>query len=126
MRIFNDAVRGPYIKVYYDEIPDDIYYHPMRLGQYVRELVEVARINDAARKRRRRSRLSGRVWQAILARFGNRCAYCGTDGRLQQDHRLPVHLGGLTTVANIVPACPPCNSRKRAQHPDRWPLRTGV
>jgi len=125
-KVFNDALRGPYIKVYYDEIPPDIYYSDRKLSRYIRELVAVARLDYEAQRRRRRERLSGRVWQAILDRFGHRCAYCGAADRLQQDHRMPVSRGGRTTVDNIVPACFTCNNRKRADHPDNWPLRPEI
>lgn len=40
------------------------------------------------------------------------CAYCGADGG-QIDHGIPLAMGGLHALDNLVPACKPCNSRKR-------------
>jgi hypothetical protein len=52
-------------------------------------------------------------WQALVAAWDRRCAYCG-DGsaKLQPDHRLPVARGGANSIDNILPSCPPCNFRK--------------
>jgi 5-methylcytosine-specific restriction endonuclease McrA len=74
----------------------------------------------------RRFRIGRGDWARILAAFGGRCAYCGTDGPMQQDHRMPVSRGGATVPENIVPACPACNNRKSAAHPDDWPIREGA
>lgn len=125
-KVFNDALRGPYIKVCRHDIPDEIWYDDHKLARHLREMVAFAELEYEAKRQRRRERLSGRVWQAILDRFEHRCAYCGAEGKMQQDHRMPVALGGRTTVDNIVPACFECNNRKRANHPDNWPLRPGV
>ncbi|MGA2477054.1 MAG: HNH endonuclease, partial [Terriglobia bacterium] len=52
-------------------------------------------------------------WQAILARFGRCCAYCGSDEpRLHRDHVVALAAGGSNWPANLVPACRSCNSRK--------------
>jgi len=40
------------------------------------------------------------------------CQYCGTKGDLTFDHVLPRAKGGLTTWANVVAACSPCNLKK--------------
>lgn len=53
--------------------------------------------------------------------FGNRCCYCGTDfeeaGRVTQDHLVPMNKEalGLHAWGNVVPACPPCNSKKQGR-----------
>ena len=54
----------------------------------------------------------------IQARFdyhGNRCYYCGCDGKMTIEHRIPLSRGGSHHPANIVPACQTCNSSKRAK-----------
>jgi len=67
-----------------------------------------ARVRDAA------ATLTADQWRAILAAYGHRCAYCGDQAaKLTQDHVIPLTEGGGYTIANIVPACGPCNSRKR-------------
>lgn len=62
-------------------------------------------------------------WERRVAEFGGRCAYCGRQtAEIQQDHVVPVSRGGNHTRGNIVPACKPCNARKR----DRTPQEAGM
>ncbi len=52
---------------------------------------------------------------ALLQRFsyyGNCCYYCGCDGKMQIEHRIPLSRGGSNHPSNIVPACPSCNNSK--------------
>lgn len=59
-------------------------------------------------------------WESILLSYGYQCAYCGKKSkRLTMDHVVPVSKGGQHVMANIVPACQPCNSRKGARPPLR-------
>jgi 5-methylcytosine-specific restriction endonuclease McrA len=57
------------------------------------------------------------VWQAILAEFEGRCAYCG-QGSTQEnrgivpDHLIPVTEYGELVVSNAVPACQTCNDAR--------------
>lgn len=53
-------------------------------------------------------------WQVVLEAHGHKCAYCGSGGPLTVDHVTPLSRGGLHTVSNVVPACKPCNSSKKA------------
>ena len=41
-----------------------------------------------------------------------RCQYCGNKGDLTFDHVLPRAKGGITSWANVVAACSPCNLKK--------------
>jgi 5-methylcytosine-specific restriction endonuclease McrA len=58
------------------------------------------------------SDLTDSQWQAILREHGGRCAYCGTDRDVGQDHVIPLARGGPHTASNVVPSCFPCNNRK--------------
>ena len=67
----------------------------------------------------RRARLAGaggkytaREWADLVLRYEGRCAYCGAEGPLQPDHRVPLALGGSNLIDNIIPACGRCNRRK--------------
>src|SRR6266513_89501 len=67
----------------------------------------------------RRARLLGaggkytaREWADLVLRYQGRCAYCGEEGSLQPDHRVPLALGGSNLIENILPACGRCNRRK--------------
>lgn len=67
-----------------------------------------------ARKRNLKATLTKEQWVAIIKAYKSRCAYCGIKStKLTQDHVIPVSKGGSYTPDNIVPACLPCNSRKR-------------
>jgi len=87
---------------------------------------EIARLNNA----RRRAQIKGlpttltkEQWQAILAAYKNRCAYCGKPPpkgkKLTKDRVLAGTRGGGYTRENIVPACGPCNSRKNNNPPSK-------
>jgi len=59
---------------------------------------------------------------AVLARDGHACRYCGRRAaHLSIDHVYPVARGGETTLDNLVAACDQCNSRKNAAI-GRWPM----
>jgi 5-methylcytosine-specific restriction endonuclease McrA len=51
-------------------------------------------------------------WLDLVALNCGRCAYCGIDGPLHADHRIPLSRGGSNSIDNILPACRRCNLRK--------------
>ncbi|WP_226370261.1 HNH endonuclease signature motif containing protein [Pseudonocardia oceani] len=53
-----------------------------------------------------------------LAYYGNRCWMCGAPAGTV-DHVKPIVAGGPNMLANLRPACPPCNSGKAG----RWPFQ---
>ena len=55
------------------------------------------------------------TWEAIQKDFGNACAYCGTDGKLQIEHLVMFNRAeyGLHHPGNIVPVCSGCNGREK-------------
>lgn len=61
-------------------------------------------------------------WQGRVSQYAGRCAYCGRGDRpLVREHVIPLIAGGSNDIANIVPACQPCNARKYART-DMQPL----
>ncbi|OOC54567.1 MULTISPECIES: RNA-guided endonuclease IscB [Nocardiopsis] len=53
------------------------------------------------------------VREYLLAKWGRSCAYCGAAGTpLNIDHIHPRSKGGSNRVANLAPACIPCNQAK--------------
>jgi 5-methylcytosine-specific restriction endonuclease McrA len=55
-------------------------------------------------------------WLLKLDEFGHKCAYCGEAGHdFHRDHLVPLAAGGSNDIANIVPACAPCNLSKGAR-----------
>jgi len=72
-------------------------------------------------QQRRMARMAGAVndltieqWEALVARFDGRCAYCG-EPWTEIDHVVPVAKGGGLTRSNVLPACRPCNVVKNAR-----------
>lgn len=103
--------------------------HPERLKQTMRRYLDTAK-GKATRvivSNRRRAQKMGAAhpltreqWYEILARYSERCAYCGIrpePGRgnqsINQEHLTPLSRGGEHSAENIVPSCFPCNMRKR-------------
>lgn len=64
--------------------------------------------------------VTARDWRRLCARYGNRCAYCGTAGPLTQDHVVPIVRGGRHSIGNLLPACGSCNSSKNARLLIEW------
>ena len=59
-------------------------------------------------------------WQKVLKEFDNQCAYCGSTDGLEQEHVVPVTLGGRYEIGNIVPACRHCNASKHDKPLIAW------
>ena len=59
-------------------------------------------------------------WKSAQEHFDNRCAYCGNETKLTQDHFIPVSAGGGYTKSNIIPACGACNSSKHDVEFEDW------
>jgi len=52
-------------------------------------------------------------WLDLVQKFDGKCAYCGLKTEhLTRDHINPLKRGGGNEIANILPACRPCNARK--------------
>lgn len=66
------------------------------------------------------SDLTHEEWKSALEYFGNKCAYCSSDEKLEQDHFIPLIKGGGYTADNIVPSCRSCNSRKHTKLFGEW------
>lgn len=55
------------------------------------------------------------------------CYYCGqsfSPSELTMDHKMPVGRGGMTSKANVVVACKPCNTRKKHLTPIEMTLES--
>jgi 5-methylcytosine-specific restriction endonuclease McrA len=94
--------------------------HKERLAPYFAAYIRAHRELRQAIGARRRSRelaaegdYTTEQWVALLQSYRYCCAYCGAEGRLEPDHRVPLARGGTNFIENILPACHRCNSRKR-------------
>jgi hypothetical protein len=63
----------------------------------------------------RRQAIPERVRHEVWRRDRGTCVECGSRGRLEFDHIIPVSRGGANTARNIELRCEPCNRRKGAR-----------
>jgi 5-methylcytosine-specific restriction endonuclease McrA len=61
--------------------------------------------------------LTTEQWEAVLAKYKYRCAYCGSKKNVEMDHIIPVSKNGEHTIHNVIPACRSCNGHKCANPP---------
>lgn len=73
-----------------------------------------------ARKKGLESNFTTQQWEDCKQYFNCKCAYCGEEGELQQDHFIPLSGGGEYTVFNVIPACQTCNFTKNRFNPFEW------
>ena len=76
----------------------------------------VSAVNCQRRKARKNSTLScysADAWIEAKIFFGGKCAYCGEQKELTQEHFVPLSAGGEYTKRNIIPACSWCNGSKK-------------
>ena len=73
-----------------------------------------------ARRRLLPATLTVEQWEQIKKDFDGKCAYCGEELPLEQEHFLPLTKGGEYTVDNIIPACRSCNCSKGVKLPNDW------
>lgn len=112
---------------YYAAYPDRCY---TRSAAWKAANPDKIRTYNQSRRAQKRNLLVGGspvTAEGIAARFavwGNRCWICGrAEGAMHADHIKPLSRGGLHILANIRPACPPCNTSKGAQWPYTKELR---
>jgi len=59
-------------------------------------------------------------WKSIQKSFNNKCAYCGKELPLVQEHFIALSKGGEYTSNNIIPSCHSCNSSKNNKDFFEW------
>jgi len=72
---------------------------------------------EVGSKREPRIKLPERTWARVKARYGNRCAQCGSvepDVIFSPDHKVPRTRGGSNAEDNFQPLCHGCNVQKSA------------
>lgn len=62
-------------------------------------------------------------WEALMRQHDHRCAYCLERKPLVKDHIVPLSRGGRHALANIAPACGPCNAHKSDLFLSDWRRR---
>lgn len=87
-----------------------------RERSYARTLRRRERLSNVAKVKYTEDQLRGR-WDY----YGGRCWMCGAEAS-EMDHVKPILHGGPDMLANLRPACDPCNSGKGW----KWPVHTHV
>jgi len=64
--------------------------------------------------------LTTQQWDNIKQAFDNKCAYCGKQLPLTQEHFIPLSKGGEYTNNNVIPSCQSCNSSKGNKLFEKW------
>jgi len=85
-----------------------------------RESFRLREHNRNAAKRELTSNLTIEQWEEIKKCFDNKCAYCGKENKLEQEHFIPLSGGGEYTINNIIPACKSCNCSKNNKYFFEW------
>ncbi len=53
-----------------------------------------------------------KIFEDLIAHYGNRCHFCGTENiPLHFHHLLPLRAGGTDSIENLILLCPKCHSR---------------
>lgn len=55
-----------------------------------------------------------------ITEFGTQCPCCNADNTFSIEHILPISLGGMNNVANVIFTCLSCNTSKGAIDPLTW------
>jgi 5-methylcytosine-specific restriction endonuclease McrA len=79
-----------------------------------------------ARARRAKLKLNGTYaisLQEVRNLISKPCFYCGKIGKSTIDHVIPIELGGVDGIGNLVPACKSCNSSKSDLTIMQWRLK---
>lgn len=84
------------------------------------EKVRIKSHRRTAKKAHLPNTLTDKQWELIKTHFDNKCAYCGQQRKLEQDHFIPLSSGGEYTHNNIIPACRTCNASKLDKDFFKW------
>jgi hypothetical protein len=93
------------------------------LKQYASENKEQFRMYSHNRKAREsllESTLTVEQWGSTKQHFDNKCAYCGKESKLEQEHFIALISKGEYTHNNIIPACKSCNCSKNSKDFFEW------
>lgn len=78
-----------------------------------KDFINILNNKRRTKKRELPSNLTDKQWIKIKNNFNNKCAYCGKEKELHQEHFIPLAKGGEFTKNNIIPACKSCNCSKQ-------------
>lgn len=85
-----------------------------------KDIVNAINHRRRARERKLPNNMTVNQWKTVKQYFDNRCAYCGKEKNLQQEHFIPLSKNGEYEKTNIIPACRNCNSSKKESDFFEW------
>lgn len=85
-----------------------------------REKCKISHQKSRARKMKLPRTLTSQQWESIKVKFKNKCAYCGRELKLEQEHFVALSKGGEYTHNNIIPSCKSCNVSKHNYNFFEW------
>lgn len=112
--------RLEYIRKYYEENKDKEMLRHSKYNKQNRTKSNIRTQLYRAKKNKLANTLTIEQWEHIKLHFNNRCAYCGKELPLAQEHFIPLSKGGEYTVNNIIPVCKICNSSKNNKDFFEW------
>jgi hypothetical protein len=112
----NRQLINEYKKVYYesnkDLVNDQVKIYRNKNREKTNSVRRISTNRRRACKRQLVNSYTLSEWQACVEYFDNKCAYCGNEEKLSQEHFVPLSKGGEYTKNNIIPSCTTCNSSK--------------
>jgi len=97
--------------------------HKEYLKQYNEDHKDQATIRSQKRRTLKKllpATLTINQWENIKTHFNNKCAYCGKELPLAQEHFIALSKGGEYSITNIIPSCQSCNSSKSNKNFFTW------
>jgi len=107
-------------KIHYGKNKDKITEYKRIWGRDNPDKRRASRQRRRANKMNLESTLTLEQWEYIKTMFNNKCAYCGQEKPLAQEHFLALSKGGEYTHNNIIPSCISCNSSKGTKSFFEW------
>lgn len=99
--------------------------HKEKIKEYLQRQNTKELAKKYAHKRRAKAKglkatLTPEQWEQTKLLFDNKCAYCGKEKKLEQDHFISLYYGGEYTHNNIIPSCESCNKSKQEKYFFKW------
>lgn len=102
--------------------------HSEKISEYNHQYYSANKEKFAVTVENRRARIDGNggnvtieQWKTLKQQYQNTCIRCKRQEpeiNLEQDHIIPLSLGGKHSIENIQPLCRSCNAKKRTKHID--------